>query len=251
MQNFNEPPPGQGGYSAPPPQKKGISKGCLIGIIAAVVLVIGAVVLVLVGGVGLYWFNQSSSSEVTSYESSNTSGGGTSTSTTTTGGDDAEGPQPTSAQTAAISGGQTATWSQQEISWTVPQRWSQQSVSSTSLLWRSPGTWDAANLIVSISPMSADFPAETSLSAFHQQAATRKQNGEVSEYKYLKLGGIKGVMFRESSPEDADSPQRLQWLGYRNYKGQVQMVMIMLSTRGKDFARHEDAMYGVLYSTKL
>jgi hypothetical protein len=63
------------------------------------------------------------------------------------------------------------------------------------------------------------------------------------------LGGLKGVMFRESSPEDDDSPQRLQWMGYRNYKGQLQLVNVMLATRGKDFARHEDTLYGVLYTT--
>jgi len=69
--------------------------------------------------------------------------------------------------------------------------------------------------------------------------------------RWLKLGGIKGVMFRESSPESPDSPQRLQWIGYRDYKGQTQYVTIMLASRGKDFARHEDALYGILYSTEF
>ena len=58
-------------------------------------------------------------------------------------------------------------------------------------------------------------------------------------------------MFREAAPENSDSPQRLQWMGYRNYKGQLQLVNIMLASEGKYFARHEDAMYGILYSTKL
>ena len=58
-------------------------------------------------------------------------------------------------------------------------------------------------------------------------------------------------MFRESSPESPDSPQRLQWMGYREYKGQKQLVNIMLASQGKYFARHEDALYGILYSTKL
>ncbi|HLM55977.1 MAG TPA: hypothetical protein VK422_07570 [Pyrinomonadaceae bacterium] len=34
-------------------------------------------------------------------------------------------------------------------------------------------------------------------------------------------------------------------------KGQTQMLNVMLASRGKDFARHEDALYGILYSTKL
>jgi len=250
MQNYNAPPPGQGGYGAPPPAKKGISKGCIIGIIVAAVLAVGVVVVLVAGGLGFYFLRQGSGGDVAgSGTSSGPGGSGGGTVTTTD--DDAEGPQPTAAQTAAISGGQTLRWEQQEMSWTVPQRWTKQTAESTSFLWRSPGSWDAANLIVSVSPMGADFPTDVSLSAFYDQAATRKQNGEVSEYQYLKLGGVKGVMFREASPEGEDSPQRLQWLGYRDYKGQKQMINIMLATRGKDFARHEDTMYGILYSTRF
>ena len=251
MQNYNAPPPGQAGYGGPPPGKKGISKGCIIGIVVAAVLAVGAVVVLVAGGLGFYYLRQGSDGGVAGSGASSGPGGSGGTTSTSTGDDDAEGPQPTAAQTAAVSGGQTARWEQQEMSWTVPQRWAKQSAESTSLLWRSPGSWDAANLIVSVSPMGADFPVDISTTAFYDQAATRKQNGEVDEYKYLKLGGVKGVMFRESSPEDSDSPQRLQWIGYRNYKGQKQMINIMLATRGKDFARHEDALYGILYSTKL
>ncbi len=69
--------------------------------------------------------------------------------------------------------------------------------------------------------------------------------------RWLKLGGVKGVEFRESAPEDDDSPQRLQWMAYRNYKGQTQLVNIILAARGKDFARHEDALYGILYTTNF
>jgi len=43
----------------------------------------------------------------------------------------------------------------------------------------------------------------------------------------------------------------MQWIGYRKYKGQVQPVNIMLASEGKYFAQHEDAMYGILYSTKM
>ncbi len=69
--------------------------------------------------------------------------------------------------------------------------------------------------------------------------------------RWLKLGGAKGVMFREASPESPDNPQRLQWIGYRDYKGQKQYVTIMLASQGKYFAQHEDTMYGVLYSTEM
>lgn len=252
MQDFPNPPTPTGStFGAPPPpppaKKSGLSKGCLIGIIAAAVLVIGGIVVVALAATGIYWFNRQAPtiSRTNSPRGANTS---------PSSGDDAsagESPAPTSAQAAAISGGQTARWAQQEISWTVPQKWGEHTADSRSFLWRSPGSFDAANLIVSVSPMSADFPTELSIKAFYDGAQTRKQNGEVDELRWLELGGLKGIEFRESAPEDADNPQRLQWMGYRNYKGQVQLINIMLSARGKDFARHEDALKGILYSTKF
>ncbi|MDT7687611.1 MAG: hypothetical protein QOE46_370 [Acidobacteriota bacterium] len=250
MQNYNnpmQPPPPQGGYGAPPPPpaKKGMSTGIKILIIGVVGVVICGVVLVIAGIGGVYWLSRRSQQVATTTGRPMLSG------LTGASGADAKPPEPTEAQQAAIAGGQTAAWEQQEITWTVPQKWKKSSAESTTFMWRSPGSWDAASLIVSISPMSADFPTETSIAAFYAGAEQRKRNGEVDEVRWLKLGGLKGVMFRESAPESDDNPQRLQWMGYRDYKGQKQLVNIMLASRGKDFARHEDAMYGILYSTNL
>lgn len=170
---------------------------------------------------------------------------------TTGGGEAAERPAPTSAQQAAIANGKTAQWDQQGMSWTVPASWKETTNESKSLLWRSPGSWDAANLIVSISPMDESFTTDISIKAFYDQAKTRSKNGEVDELKWLELDGLKGVQFRESNPEKPDGIRRLQWLAYRKYAGQVQMVNVMLSSSGKGFPAHQDAMYGVLYSTKI
>lgn len=236
MQNMPEQP--AGGFGAKtPPATKGLSKGCIIGIVAAVVAVLLALLVIAASIGGLYWFGR---------QAANANAG-------SRGGADAgaDAAVPTAAQTAAVAGGQTAAWEQQEISWTVPQRWAKHEVSSQTLLWRSPGGFDAASLIGNISPMSADFPTDVSLKGFYDQAQTRKSNGEVNEVRWLTLDGVRGVMLRESAPEDEDSPQRLQWMAYRKYKGQPQLVNIMLASRGKDFARHEDALFGVLYSTKL
>ena len=52
----------------------------------------------------------------------------------------AERPVSTAAQTAAISGGQTVSWDQQGMSWTVPANWSKTSEESKELVWRSPGS---------------------------------------------------------------------------------------------------------------
>ena len=166
-------------------------------------------------------------------------------------GGDAEKATQTAAQTQALAGGTTANWENQGMSWTVPPNWKESSKESKMLLWRSPGGGDAANLIVSISPMDESFPTDVSIKAFYDGAMTRFKNHEVDEIKWLEIDGLKGVQFRESDPETPDGIRRMQWLAYRKYAGQVQMVNVMLSTSGKDFLRHQDAMYGVLYSTKI
>jgi hypothetical protein len=246
MQNYNpaQQPPPQGGYNQMPPQppaKKGMSTGVKVLIGFLVVGVVGGVLVVALAIGGLYWFSRKAQ-EVAGSSHPGLTG-------TSSGGAEAEPPNPTAEQQSAIAGGQSAAWEQQEITWTVPQKWKKYSADSTTLLWRSPGSWDAASLIGNISSMPANFPAETSLNAYYESHKQDKQ--KYTEVRWLKLGGVKGVMFRESSPESADSPQRLQWIGYRDYKGQKQYVSIMLASQGKYFAQHEDAFYGILYSTKL
>ena len=163
----------------------------------------------------------------------------------------AEKGTPTAAQTAALAGGQEIKWDKQGISWTVPAKWSQTTNEDKSFMWRSPGGSEAANLIVTISAMDENFPTASSLKAFYDGAQTRSKNGEVDEVKWLEIDGVKGVEFREAKPSKDDDLRRLQWLTYRKFAGQVQMINLMLSSSGKGFALHEDAMYGVMYSTKL
>lgn len=158
--------------------------------------------------------------------------------------------QPTAAQTAALSGGPEARWDRQGMSFTVPPGWTETQVDSKNLTWRSPGE-GAASLIVSISPMADEFPVDASIQAFFDGAKTRAQHGEVDELKWVEIDGLKGVQFREANPEQSDGHRRLQWLAYRKYTGQVQMVNVMLASEGKDFERHKDAMYGILYSLKI
>ena len=250
MQNYNNPvpPPHPGGYGSPPqpPLKKGMSTGVKVLIVALILVVGGGVLVVALAVGGLVYFSrqaQEKASVRTGDSLKGLTGGATS------GGAEAEPPSPTAEQQAAIAGGQTAEWDQQEISWTVPQTWKKSSTDSSSLLWRSPGSRDAASLIVNISPMAADFPDEISLQSNYDSFKRDKQKFE--EVRWLKLGGVKGVMFREAAPESGDNPRRLQWIGFRDYKGQKQMVNIMLAAQGKYFTRHEDTMYGVLYSTEM
>lgn len=162
-------------------------------------------------------------------------------------GEPVEKANPTAAQTAALAGGQTVKWEQQGITWTLPANWRKVTVETNSFDYGTPPTF----IIVSISAMGDDFPTETSLNAFYQQAQTRKKNGEVDELKWLELDGVKGVQFRESNPAKPDDVRRLQWMAYRKYAGQNQLVNIILSSTGKTFPQVQDALYGVLYSTKI
>lgn len=106
-------------------------------------------------------------------------------------------------------------------------------------------------MIVNISAMDESFPTDVSINAFYDGAKTRSKNGEVDELKWLELDGLKGVQFREANPEKPDGIRRLQWMAYRKYAGQVQLVNLILSSSGKGFPKHQDEMYAVLYSMKI
>jgi hypothetical protein len=177
--------------------------------------------------------------------------GGSTSGPSATNGAAGEKAQPTAAQTAALAGGQQAKWDRQGMSWTVPPNWKEEENESKSFMWRSPGGGDAASLIVSISPMDESFPTDASLQAYYEGAKSRAKNGEVDEVKLVEIDGLTGVQFREAAPEKPDGHRRLQWLAYRKYLGQVQGINLMLASEGKDFERHKDAMYGILYSTKV
>lgn len=159
--------------------------------------------------------------------------------------------KPTAAQTEALAGGQTIKWDAQGMTFTVPPKWTETTNESKMFTWRSPGGFEAANLIVNISPMDESFPTEISINAFYDGAKTRLKNGEVDEVKWVEIDGLKGVQFREANPEKPDDFRRLQWMAYRKYAGQVQLVNLMLSTTGKGYPKHADEMYGVMYSLKL
>ena len=159
--------------------------------------------------------------------------------------------KPTAEQLASLAGGKEVTWDKQGMSWTIPPNWTEETNESKTFVMRSPGGGNAASLIVSISPMDADFPADTSIQSWFSQAESRAKNGEVDEVKWVEIDGLKGVQFREANPEKPDGHRRLQWMAYRKYTGQLQFINVMLASEGKDFERHKNAMYGILYSMKV
>jgi hypothetical protein len=176
---------------------------------------------------------------------------GTSASADVAGGQEVERPAPTAAQLSALEGGQEVKWDQQGITWTLPKDWKKQTVETKTFVWSTRSGGDLGSLIVNISPMAEDFPTDISLKAFYDGAVTRKKNGEVDEVRWLELDGVKGVAFREAVPEGKDDARRLQWLTYRKFAGQSQMVNLMLATAGRSFEKYQDTFYAILYSTKL
>src|ERR1043165_2949694 len=187
--------------------------------------------------------------------SGNSSEKGASMSATTsadpTAGGTVEKPNPTDAQKAAIADGEEVKWDQQGMSWTLPKGWIKDDAGKTTFNYRSPGGGDFGFLIVNVSPLGADFPTDVSLKAMYDQNVTRKKNGELEDVRWMELDGVKGVLFREAMPEGQEDPRRLQWLGYRKYAGQTQMINLMLSTKGRSFEKDQDMFYGIMYSTKI
>ena len=199
------------------------------------------ILLVLLIALGLSLCNLSERFKKGSSTSGPTASGGISRSVETA--------RATAEQTAALAGGQEVKWDRQGMSWTIPPNWTEGTNESKMFVMRSPGGGNAASLIVSISPMEEDFPAD--IEPWFAQAEGRARNGEVDEVKFVEIDGLKGVQFREANPEKPDGHRRLQWMAYRKYTGQLQFVSVMLASEGKDFERHKNAMYGILYSTKV
>lgn len=151
-------------------------------------------------------------------------------------------------QSSILNSGKEMKWDDQGMSWTLPASWKKTSATALNAMWSSS---DGAFLIVNISPMSADFPTDVSLKANYEGAVTRQKNGELEKLRYLELDGIKGVEFIETMLQGKDSPRRQQWIAFRKYAGQSQMVNVMLSTSGGKFDKHRDEFAAIMSSTKM
>lgn len=184
--------------------------------------------------------NSNSNSSSSPSTSTSPAGGGS-------GGEQIERPKPTAAQTAALQGGQTIVWEEQGITWTLPASWNKMSVGKEMFNYGGGGGF----LIANISALGDTFPMDTALKAAYDGAQVNYKNGKYEELRWLELDGLKGVSFREAMPEDKSGPRRLQWQAYRKYAGQVQLINLILSTSGDNFAKRQDEFYAILYSTKI
>jgi hypothetical protein len=176
--------------------------------------------------------------------SSNSSSNSTKTSGT---GSNGEKPVLTSAQQAILDGATEVKWDQQGISWKLPAGWKKMDVKKETFNYDTP---DNAALLVNISLMNDDFPMDSSRTAYYDQALQQMKQGKYETVRYLDIDGVKGVEWTETPPEDKDGSRRHQWIGYRNYLGQNQMLNVMLATKGTNFEKHRDDFTAIMYSMK-
>ena len=164
------------------------------------------------------------------------------------GDDPVEKPNPTAAQQAAIANGEEAKWDQQGITWTVPTTWKKGDVRNETFTYNGKGAF----LTVAISPLpQMENLVDTSLKAMFESAKTQQKIGKYDEVRWLEIDGLRGVEFRESKQEMADDIRRLEWQAYRKYAGSTQMITLILSSDSGNFPKHQDELYGILYSTKI
>jgi hypothetical protein len=188
------------------------------------------------------------------FKKNSTSNSNSNSSTTSSGnpakvGDDpVEQPNPTAAQTATLANGQTVKWDQQGITWTFPPNWKKQDVRNESFNY----SGDGAFLTVAISVMpQMEKLTDVSSKAMFEGAKTQQKIGKYDEVKWLELDGVRGVGFRESKQEMPGDIRRLEWQAYRTYAGNTQLVTLILSTDSGNFAKYQDELYAILFSTKL
>lgn len=158
-----------------------------------------------------------------------------------------EKPTLSSDQQAIQDAAQEIAWTDQGITWKLPAAWKKMDVKKETFNYSGPNN---AALLVNISPMSPDFPVDSSITAYYDQAVQQMKNGKYERVRYLEIDGIKGVEWVEAPPEGNDDPRRHQWIGYRSYLGQTQMLNVMTAVRADNFSKFEDTFPAILYSMK-
>ena len=180
--------------------------------------------------------------------SSNTSSTNSGNSNKSGGGPSVEPAKPSSSQQAIIDSGSGYAWDDQGLSWRLPAGWKRTDVTKATLNYESP---DHAFLLVNVSELGDNFPMDTSLQAYYDQAMQQLRSGKYTDVKMVSIDGISGVEFTEAAPEDKEGGiRRHQWIGYRRYLGQVQQLNVMTSTKATSFEKHADDFTAILYSMK-
>jgi len=159
-----------------------------------------------------------------------------------------EKPTLSGPQQSILDSAQETAWADQGVSWKLPAGWKKMDVKKEMFNYQSP---DNAFLLVNVSAMPDDFPMDTSLKAYYDQAMQQLKNGKYESAKVVEIDGVPGVEFTEAAPEEKDGIRRHQWIGYRTYLGQKQQLNVMTSTSQSKFDKHKDEFQAILYSAKF
>ena len=163
-------------------------------------------------------------------------------------GDKVEKPNPTAKQQEIIDNGTKVVWEEQGMGFVLPDGWKKMKVGKKMFQY---GSTAKGFLIVNVTSLGQSFPTDVSLKAYYDQHVQKKTDGDVDLVRYMEIDKIKGVEFIEAMPEDKGDPRRHQWIGYRNYNNQVQMVTVIISTDGSKFDSRSDDFGAILYSMKF
>ena len=109
---------------------------------------------------------------------SNSNSGSSSSGTSSVDGEPVEKANPTAAQQAAIANGQTVTWDQQGITWTLPANWRKIDQRNESFSYGGNGAF--MTVAVSIMPQMASL-VDTSSKAMYEAAKTQQKIGKYDE----------------------------------------------------------------------
>lgn len=159
-----------------------------------------------------------------------------------------EKPNPSDKQQEIIDNGKRVVWDNQAMSWALPNSWNKTNVSKKMFQYGSPST---GFLIVTISPLPETFPIDISLKASYDGQLQRKKDGDVDLLRYMEIDNVKGVEFIDAMPEDKGDARRYQWIGYRLYNNQTQLITVIISTDGSKFNDKSDTFGAILYSMKF
>lgn len=154
----------------------------------------------------------------------------------------------TPAQQAIIDNATETEWEAQGVTFQLPAGWSKLAEEKTMFNYGAP---DKGFVIAAVSVMGDDFPSDISLKAFYDQAMQKMKNGDAQSARYLTIDGITGVEWVESPPSSKEDPRRHQWLAYRRYLGQNQMITVMTSADAGKWSGKEDTFSAILYSMKF
>jgi len=158
-------------------------------------------------------------------------------------------------QTAATNnsaGGQTITWEEQDVSFTVPKGWRKEKTEiEDNFKLQGP---DDTSLSIDVLTLKAETSPERELA--EHEGMLRRQADKFDEVRYLELDGVKGLLSRANTRAAVDGAADqgdviINWVAYRRYKGKQQFISLLLGSPRNSFSKRRDELYGILASIKL